>query len=82
MQKEASSNLVENYQRGSLRLLVTASAEHGRANKAVIELSAEALEISKSRLTILKGQKSREKSIGVKSLPPGKVDQWLTSAIA
>jgi uncharacterized protein YggU (UPF0235/DUF167 family) len=82
VQKEASSNLVENYQRGSLRLLVTASGEHGRANKAVIELSAEALEISKSRLTILKGQKSREKSIGVKSLTPGKVDQRLTSAIA
>lgn len=48
-----------------LRVRVTVTPEDGRANKAVIALLAEALDVPKSALTLLKGEKSRTKTIGI-----------------
>lgn len=48
-----------------LRVRVTVAPEDGRANKAVIALLAEALDVPKSALTLLRGEKSRTKTIGI-----------------
>ena len=81
VQPKASNNLVDGYQGDMVRLRVTAPPENGKANAAVIELLATALEINKSRLTIIKGLKSRDKSIGVESLTLEEAGRRLSSAI-
>lgn len=48
-----------------LTIYVTAVAEKGKANQAVIRLLAEHLQVPTSRLTILRGETSRTKVIGI-----------------
>ena len=44
-----------------LRVYTTIAPENGRANAAVIELLSDFLDIPKSRITLIKGQTSRDK---------------------
>ena len=46
---------------GALKLSVTAAAEKGKANKALLSLLADALELPASSLEILSGQTSPDK---------------------
>ncbi len=50
---------------GSLKLKVPAPPEGGRANEAVIELLAAALDISRRQISIISGQTSRQKRVQV-----------------
>ena len=50
-----------------LKVYVTAPAVDGKANKVLIEILAEYLQVKKSRLCIIRGDKSREKVIQVNS---------------
>lgn len=61
---KASRNRIE---RGSdgVRIYVTTVPENGKANAAVLKLLAKALGVPKSRLTITRGQQSRDKTIKV-----------------
>lgn len=61
-----------------LRLGVTAVAERGRANAAVIALLAEVLEIAPSRLRILRGQTQSRKLIEVEGLGDAELAARLT----
>lgn len=47
------------------RVYVTAAAEDGKANAAVIELIAKHLGIAKSKVSIVRGQTSRDKMIKI-----------------
>lgn len=49
-----------------LRVHVTAPAEHGKANAAAMVLLARALGVPKSRLVLLRGQRSRNKVVRVR----------------
>lgn len=49
----------------SIRIKVSAPPEDGKANLAVIRLLADVLGVPKSALTVLRGQQSREKQIGI-----------------
>ena len=80
VQPKASKNLVEGYFGDTFRLRVTAPPENGKANAAVIELLAASLDINRSRLRIIKGLKSRDKSVGVESLTLDEAARRLTSA--
>lgn len=48
---------------GSLKVQVTAAPEGGKANEAIIKLLAQALGVAKSRLTLLRGHQSRDKTL-------------------
>jgi uncharacterized protein (TIGR00251 family) len=48
------------------RVYVTAPPEDGKANDAVIKLIAKSFGVSKSAVTIIKGQTSREKVLEIK----------------
>ncbi|MFA5070703.1 MAG: DUF167 domain-containing protein [Patescibacteria group bacterium] len=48
-----------------LKVKITAPPEKGRANKALIKLLAEYFDVSKSRVAILAGEKSRTKEIEI-----------------
>ena len=61
----AGRNEVSEEKDGSLRVRVTAPAERGRANKAAVELLAKFLGVKKSAVKIVKGEKSRDKTVEV-----------------
>jgi len=46
---------------GALKLAVTAPPEDGRANKAIIELLSELLDVKRSQIRLLSGDKNRDK---------------------
>ena len=46
---------------GAIRAYVTVVPEGGKANAAVVKLLAKALGVAKSRLTLIRGETSRDK---------------------
>jgi hypothetical protein len=62
----AKKNAVEQATDGSLRVLVKAPPQEGRANEAVIETLAEHFEVSKNRVAIVGGFKSKTKIVEIK----------------
>ena len=61
----AGRNEVSEEKDGSLKVRVTAPPERGRANKAAVKLLAESLGVRKSAVKIVKGEKSRDKTVEV-----------------
>ena len=59
---------VEKISYDHFRVRVDAKAESGKANKRLVEILAEYFKIPKSSMIILKGLKSRNKIIEIKSL--------------
>lgn len=53
---------------GSIRVWVTASPTDGQANAAVCALIADALDLAKTRVTVLKGQTGRDKTLHIEGL--------------
>ena len=53
---------------GELRVRVTAPAERGKANEAVVALLAERLGLPKSALRVMRGASSRRKTIEINGL--------------
>ena len=60
-----------------LRARVTAPPVEGRANEALLRLLADALGVPKSSLRIVRGQRSREKLVGVDGLDAAEARQRL-----
>lgn len=50
---------------GIVRVYVTAAPDKGKANKAVIALVAEALNVPKSAVALVRGEASREKMLRI-----------------
>ena len=46
---------------GMLRVAVTAAPEKGKANKAIVEVLADVLNVSKSSIELLSGETSQQK---------------------
>lgn len=65
---KASKNRVQvekNQDSLDIRVFVTAVAEHGKANKAVLKLLAKTLALPVSRLRIIQGEHHRIKTIAI-----------------
>jgi uncharacterized protein (TIGR00251 family) len=73
----ASRNEIEGIKGNALKVRVTAPPVEGAANKALIELLAERLEVRKSQIEIVAGQTSRHKMVSVVGLGPSEVDARL-----
>jgi len=63
---------------GALRVAVSAAPEKGKANKAVCALVAKTLGIAKSRVTVIRGETSRNKKILVRDGNPDTIGRELT----
>jgi len=59
-----------------LLVKVTAPAEGGKANEAVVKLLADELDIPKNAVTIRRGETSRNKLIALE-IAPEKLQAWL-----
>jgi uncharacterized protein (TIGR00251 family) len=66
---------------GTLRLRLAAPAIEGRANRALVELLAEALDVRRSAVSLVRGETARRKLIEIEGLdlddirrrlPPGR----------
>jgi hypothetical protein len=74
----ARRNEVLGFCNGVLEVKVAAPPEKGKANKELINFLSELLEVSQSRLTILRGQTSRSKLIAIDGLSQEEVVKRLS----
>lgn len=59
----ASLNEVSGLLGGQLKVRIQSPANEGKANKTLVKFLSKKLGVSKPKITILKGEKSREKTI-------------------
>lgn len=64
----ASRNKVEIAPDGNVKVFVTAPPADGEANDAVLKVLAKALSVAPTSLSVVRGQKSREKVIDLSNL--------------
>ena len=67
-QPGAKRSAIVGEQNGSLKVAVTAPADQGKANKALVETLAEALDLKRSQVELLSGQSQREKKLLIRGL--------------
>ena len=77
VQPRASRNAIAGVRAGILRIRVTAPPVDGQANAATIALLAQALDLPKSAVRLVKGASSREKTLAVESMSQEEVNQRL-----
>lgn len=76
----ARKNAVLGVHGGALKVGVTAAPEKGKANRAVLGVLAEALDLAPSALEILSGHASQDKSVRA-PLPPEEILSRLSRLI-
>jgi hypothetical protein len=62
------------------RARVAAPPERGRANRALVELLAEALGVHRDRVAVVAGQAGRRKVVEVEGLDTAEIDRRLEAA--
>jgi uncharacterized protein (TIGR00251 family) len=62
----ASKNEILDVREGRLRVKIAAAPEDGKANAALLSFLAETLGIAKKEITLIRGEKSRQKTVAVK----------------
>ena len=77
VQPRASRNAISGMRAGILRMRVTAPPVDGQANAAAIALLAQALDLPKSAIRLVRGASSREKTLAVESMSQEEVNQRL-----
>jgi uncharacterized protein len=70
LRPNAAKNAIQGWRNGILHAGVTASPEDGRANRALIILLAEVLEVAPSRIAVVRGAGCRQKLLRVDGLHP------------
>jgi len=70
LQPGARKNEVIGFRGGVLYARVTAAPENGKANQALIALLAEALDLPRGDIALIRGVTSRNKLIAVRGLEP------------
>jgi uncharacterized protein (TIGR00251 family) len=67
-QPGAKRNAVVGEQNGSLKVAVTAPADQGKANKALVEALADAFDLKRSQVELISGPSQREKRFLIRGL--------------
>jgi len=73
VQPRASRERLEGVRDGQVRLRLTAAPVDGAANAACIAFLAKLLDISRARIQLQAGEKSREKLLHIAGLTPAQV---------
>jgi uncharacterized protein (TIGR00251 family) len=58
---------------GALKIAVTAPADQGKANRALVELLCHVLNLTKSRIEIVSGSTGRDKRVLVRGISSGQL---------
>lgn len=67
---KSSCNKIIGWENGELKIKIAAPPEKGSANEKLIDFLAECLHISKSSITLLKGDTSRHKRLNIEGISP------------
>ncbi len=78
---KGARNSVIRCENGVWHLKITAPPVEGKANKELIEFLVEVLDISKSRLSIDKGETSHRKTLLVDGLTDAQINERLQEAV-
>jgi len=73
----AKTNAVLGERNGALMVAVSAAPERGKANEAIVEVLAQALQCKRSFITLMSGETSRDKKFLIQGLTPEAVRQRL-----
>jgi hypothetical protein len=79
-QPRARRSVLECTRQGALKAAVTAPAEDGKANRAVIELLAAEWRLPKSTFEVMRGATARAKTVSISGEPAslaGRIGQWM-----
>lgn len=76
-QPRAKKNGIQGAHHQSLKVAVTAPPEGGRANRAILEVLAEALGLKKAQMEILSGATSRDKVVLIRNVTPDELQNHL-----
>jgi uncharacterized protein (TIGR00251 family) len=68
---------IQGVHNGALKIAVTAPAEHGRANEAIVEVLCEALNVKHSQVELLNGHRSRMKRYLIRGVLAGDLEHQL-----
>ncbi len=79
LQPRASKNEIGASLGGELRIKVTAPPVDAAANQALVELLAEKLGCARNRVELIRGQKSRHKTVLLHGFTPDQVLQKITA---
>ena len=82
VQPKAKRNRIEVVDDQNLKVYVTAAPESGKANDAVIALLSKTLKVPKSRMSIVRGQKSRDKLVRIEGMDDtGQITERINASI-
>ncbi len=76
----ASRDAVMGWYGGALKISITTAPEKGKANKAIIKLLAKTLDIAPSRIHILRGHTSPDKTVEIIDLSDSDIRALLEPA--
>jgi uncharacterized protein (TIGR00251 family) len=80
-QPGARKNAVVGDQNGALKLAVSAPADQGKANKALLELLCDSLGLKRSQVELLTGDKSRDKRFLIRGLSLSEIQGRLAALL-
>jgi uncharacterized protein (TIGR00251 family) len=80
-QPGARRNGVVGVQAGALKVAVTAPAQDGRANKAIMDVLREALGLKRSQIQLVGGMTGRQKKILVTGLSRAELEARIATVI-
>ena len=78
VQPRSSRNMVMGWNGDTLKIKLTAPPVEGAANEACLDLLADVLEVPVSRLTLLRGDRSRDKVVRIVGLTQDQVHERLS----
>ncbi|HIJ66220.1 MAG TPA: DUF167 domain-containing protein [Candidatus Hydrogenedentes bacterium] len=77
VQPRASRNAVTLARDGRLRVALTAAPAQGAANRALVRVLAKALGVPKAGVSLVRGEKARDKTLAVTGMRAGEVRRKL-----
>lgn len=81
VQPKASRSGVRGVHGGAVKVSVTEAPEKGKANRAVIEVIADALGVARSRVTVVSGETSHDKQVMVARMAAREAAEKLKAAL-
>lgn len=77
VQPKSSRDEIAGFQNSRIKVKVTAPPEDGKANEGVREIIAQEFGVSKSKVEIVKGEKSRIKTIKISGINQVEYDSFV-----
>lgn len=80
-QPGARRNAILGVHAAALKVAVTAAADKGKANEAILALLAAELQLPRSRFAIVSGETSRQKKLAVRDIDAGELARRLAAVL-